>query len=109
MDVAISRATEADLADIGGIAPAAYAPHYFEDWHDLLAFYRQLSTFGAEAMRAFLVRPDTRVWIARSDDGGGPAAIGFLTLIMGSLDPIDHRPGGAELQRIYMLTGATGG
>jgi diamine N-acetyltransferase len=109
MDVLITRAREADLADVGVIGPAAYAAHYFEDWNDPVAFYRQLSTFGAEAMGQFLARPDTRIWIARSDDGGGPAAIGFLTLIVGSLDPIDQRPAGAELQRIYMLTGATGG
>jgi GNAT superfamily N-acetyltransferase len=106
IDFTITRATEADAADIGIIGPAAYAVHYFEDWtNDPAAFARQLATFGPDAVRETLKRPDARMWIARADG----AAIGFLTMIVGSLDPIEHKPNGAELPRIYLLSGATGG
>ena len=42
IDFAVTRATEADAAEIGIIGPAAYAAHYFEDWtNDPAAFARQ--------------------------------------------------------------------
>jgi GNAT superfamily N-acetyltransferase len=106
IDFTIARATEADVAEIGIIGPAAYAVHYFEDWtNDPAAFARQLAAYGPEATRETLKRPDARMWVARADG----ACIGFLTMIVGSLDPIEHKPNGAELPRIYLLSGATGG
>ena len=32
--------------------------------------------------------------------------VGFLSIIIGSLDPVEHRPRGAELPRIYILGSA---
>jgi GNAT superfamily N-acetyltransferase len=32
--------------------------------------------------------------------------VGFLSVIVGSLDPVEHRPRGAELPRIYILGSA---
>jgi GNAT superfamily N-acetyltransferase len=106
MDFAVTRAVEADVAEIGIIGPAAYAAHYFEDWtNDPVAFARQLATFGPDAVRETLKRPDARMWVARADG----VVIGFLTMIVGALDPVEQKPGGAELPRIYLLSGATGG
>ena len=106
MDITVTRAVQADALDIGIIGPAAYAIHYFEDWtNDPAAFARQLATFGSDAVSDTLKRPEARVWIARADG----VAIGFLTMIVGSLEPIEHTPNGAELPRIYLLSGATGG
>jgi GNAT superfamily N-acetyltransferase len=110
MDFAVTRATEADAAEIGIIGPAAYAAHYFEDWtNDPAAFARQLATFGPDAVRETMKRPDARIWVARVDGPQGGVVIGFLTMIVGALDPIEARPNGAELPRIYLLSGATGG
>ena len=106
VEVLVTRATEADADEIGVIGPAAYAVHYFEDWiNDPAAFAHQLATFGPDAVRETLRRPEARVWIARADGVG----IGFLTMILGALEPIEHQPNGAELPRIYLLSGATGG
>lgn len=106
IDFAITRAIEADAAEIGIIGPAAYAVHYFEDWtNDPAAFSRQLATFGPDAVRETLKRPDARMWVARADG----VAIGFLTMIVGAVDPVEQKPNGAELPRIYLLSGATGG
>ena len=106
VDFVLSRATEADAAEIGVIGPAAYAVHYFEDWtNDPAAFARQLATFSPDAVRETLQRPEARLWIARADGVG----IGFLIMIVGALEPIANTPNGAELPRIYLLSGATGG
>ncbi len=101
----ITRATDADAADLGVIGPAAYAAAYHDDWDDAVAFFHQLKTFGEDAFAATLARAHARVWIARQDGVG----VGFLTMILGSLDPINQRPGGAEIPRIYLLPGARRG
>jgi diamine N-acetyltransferase len=104
-DLVVTRANAADAPDLGIIGPAAYAAAYHDDWDDAPGFFQQLKTFGAEAMLATLDRPDARVWIARQDGVG----VGFLTMFVGSLEPINLRPGGAEIPRIYLLPGARRG
>jgi hypothetical protein len=99
MEIVISRAGPLDAAEIGIIGPAAYASAYAGDWDDAAAFMRQLSTFGEASVRTFMARPDGRTWIARQDGAG----VGFLTMIAGSLEPLNSRPGGAEIPRIYLL------
>jgi GNAT superfamily N-acetyltransferase len=105
MDLAITRATDADIADLGVNGPAAYAAAYHEDWDDAVGFARQVMAFGPDAMRVFMARPETRTWIARQDG----VAVGFLTMVLGSLEPIGNRPKGAEIPRIYLLPGARRG
>ncbi len=104
-DLIVTRATPADASDLGIIGPAAYAAAYHDDWDDAAGFFQQLKTFGAEAMLETLVAPDARVWIARQDGVG----VGFLTMYVGSLEPINQKPGGAEIPRIYLLPGARRG
>ncbi len=104
-DLTITRATPADAPDLGIIGPAAYAAAYHDDWDDAAGFFQQLKTFGAEAMLETLAAPDARVWIARQDGVG----VGFLTMFVGSLEPINSREGGAEIPRIYLLPGARRG
>ncbi len=104
-DLAITRANEADASDLGIIGPAAYAAAYHDDWDDAVGFFHQLKTFGADAMLTTLARPEARVWIARQDGAG----VGFLTMFVGSLEPIGQRAGGAEIPRIYLLPGARRG
>ena len=105
MDFVISRATAADAADLGIIGPAAYAAAYHDDWDDAVGFFHQVQSFGPEAMAATLARADARVWIARQDSAG----VGFLTMFVGSLEPINQRLNGAEIPRIYLLPGARRG
>jgi GNAT superfamily N-acetyltransferase len=105
MDLAITRAGESDVAELGVIGPAAYAAAYHEDWDDAVGFARQVMSFGPDAMRAFMARPETRTWIARQEGVG----VGFLTMVMGSLEPIGNRPRGAEIPRVYLLPGARRG
>ena len=106
MEIVIARATEVDIPAIAIVGPAAYAVYYFEDWtNDAVAFSRQLETFGADATREMLKRPDVRMWTARA----GGVCIGFLSMVVGAKDPVEHKPNGAELPRIYLLSGATGG
>ena len=104
-EFSITRATEADAPDLGVIGPAAYAAAYHDDWDDAVGFFHQLKTFGADAMVATLARSDARVWIARQDGVG----VGFLTMVVGSREPIGQRDGGAEIPRIYLLPGARRG
>ncbi len=104
-EFSITRATSADAPDLGVIGPAAYAAAYHDDWDDAVGFFHQLKTFGADAMAATLARPEARVWIARQDGVG----IGFLTMFVGSREPINSREGGAEIPRIYLLPGARRG
>ncbi len=104
-EFSIIRASEADAADLGVIGPAAYAAAYHDDWDDAVGFFHQLKSFGEDAFLATLARPEARVWIARQDGVG----IGFLTMFVGSLEPINSREGGAEIPRIYLLPGARRG
>jgi hypothetical protein len=43
-----------------------------------------------------------RVWVGEV----AGTMVGFLSMIVGSLDPVDHRPSAAELPRIYILGSA---
>ncbi len=104
-DLLITRAAERDAGDLGGIGPAAYAAAYHDDWDDPVAFFHQLKTFGEDAFSLTMARPEARVWIARQDGVG----VGFLTMIVGSHEPINQREGGAEIPRIYLLPGARRG
>ena len=104
-DLVITRASERDAGDLGVIGPAAYAAAYHDDWDDAVAFFHQLKTFGEDAFSQTMARPDARVWIARDEDVG----VGFLTLFVGSLEPINQRSHGAEIPRIYLLPGARRG
>jgi GNAT superfamily N-acetyltransferase len=88
-----------DAEALGIIGPAAYAETYAYLWDRPDAYTDQLRTFGQAAFGALLARPEARVWI--SEVSG--AAVGFLSMIVGSVDPIEHRSGGAELPRIYIL------
>src|SRR5262245_21407098 len=105
MDLSITRAGEADIAELGVIGPAAYAAAYHEDWDDAVGFARQVMGVGPDAQRAFMARPETRTWIARQEGIG----VGFLTMVVGSLESINRRPNGAEIPRIYLLPGARRG
>jgi GNAT superfamily N-acetyltransferase len=104
-DLVVTRATERDAGDLGVIGPAAYAAAYHDDWDDAVAFFHQLKSFGEDAFSQTMARPDARVWIARQDGVG----VGFLTMIVGSHEPINSREGGAEIPRIYLLPGARRG
>ena len=101
----ILRAGPADAADLGVIGPAAYAASYHDDWNDPVGFARQLMTFGPAAMAQTIAREDACVWLARADG----TAVGFLTMILGALEPINTRPLGAEIPKIYLLSGARRG
>lgn len=104
-DLIVTRASERDAGDLGIIGPAAYAAAYHDDWDDAVAFFLQLKTFGEDAFSLTMARPDARVWIARQDGVG----VGFLTMVVGSLEPINQRESGAEIPRIYLLPGARRG
>lgn len=91
-EFSITRAMETDAPDLGVIGPAAYAAAYHDDWDDAVGFFHQLKTFGEHAMVATLARPEARVWIARQESAG----IGFLTMFVGSREPINSRDGGAD-------------
>ena len=42
---------------------------------------------------------DACLWIGEPEG----AAVGFLSMIVGSVDPVECRPGGAEIPRIYII------
>ena len=95
----VRRATAEDAGLLGIIGPAAYAEAYGYLWDRPDAYADQLQTFGSDAFRLLLVRPDARVWVVEMRR----AVVGFLSMIIGSIDPVEQRPGGAELPRIYIL------
>jgi ribosomal protein S18 acetylase RimI-like enzyme len=99
---AIRRASSADVHSLGIIGPAAYAAVYGYLWDDSAALARQLATFGAEAFAKLLERADARLWVAQLD----ASILGFLTMIIGSANPITEEANGAEIPRIYLLPGA---
>jgi ribosomal protein S18 acetylase RimI-like enzyme len=95
----VRRATGEDAELLGVIGPAAYAEAYACLWDRADAYTDQLRTFGQRAFSALFARAEAWVWISEVNG----AAVGFLSMIVGSLDPIEHRSGGAELSRIYVL------
>ncbi len=86
----IRRATAADVGELGYVGPAAYAAEYAYLWDDSAALARQLATFSSDAFSQLLERPEARVWVAQVDE----AIVGFLTMIIGAVDPIRSKPGG---------------
>jgi GNAT superfamily N-acetyltransferase len=103
-EVAIRPAAAADLPMLGIIGPAAHAAAYHYLWPEPSGLSRRLETFGEAAMRDFLARPGAHVWLAEWDG----AAVGFLTMLIGSPDPIERRGNGAEIPRIFLLPSARG-
>jgi hypothetical protein len=78
---------------LGVIGPAAYAEAYGYLWDRPDAYAEQLQTFGSGAFKRLLCRPDARVWV--SETGG--IVFGFLSMIIGSIDPVEHRSGEPEV------------
>jgi GNAT superfamily N-acetyltransferase len=97
--VIVRRATAVDAEVLGIIGPAAYAEAYGYLWDRPDAYSNQLRTFGRRAFESLLARPEARVWIGET----GGAVVGFLSMIVGSVDPVEHRRGGAEIPRIYII------
>jgi GNAT superfamily N-acetyltransferase len=95
----IRRATAEDAEVLGIIGPAAYAEAYGYLWDRTDAYSDQLRTFGARAFASLLAEPDARLWIGEAEG----TALGFLSMIVGSVDPIERRSGGALIQRIYII------
>jgi ribosomal protein S18 acetylase RimI-like enzyme len=99
---AIRKALPADVDSLGIIGPAAYAAVYGYLWDNSAALAQQLATFSTASFAGLLERVDARVWVAQVDG----AIVGFLTMVVGSANPITHEPSGAEIPRIYLLPGA---
>ncbi len=100
----LRRATAADVEELGYVGPAAYAAEYAYFWDDSVALARHLATFSSDAFSRLIERPQVSVWVAEIDE----TIVGFLTMIVGSADPIQSRAGGAEIPRIYLLPGVKG-
>jgi ribosomal protein S18 acetylase RimI-like enzyme len=98
----VRPATAEDVSMLGIIGPAAYAEAYSYLWDRADAYSEQLQTFGQRAFETLLARADARVWVGEA----AGTIVGFLSMIIGSLDPVEHRPRGAELPRIYILSAA---
>ena len=80
----IRRANADDTEVLGIIGPAAYADAYGYLWDRPDAYSDQLRTFGPQAFESLLARPEARVWIGEA----GGTIVGFLSMILGSVDPI---------------------
>lgn len=100
----IRLAEPGDAETLGFIGPAIYAESYGHMWDDARAYAAHLSSFGAAAVAAFLARQHTVLWLVEND--GMP--VGFLSIVMGSPDPVEGRTDGAEVPRIYLLGPARG-
>jgi ribosomal protein S18 acetylase RimI-like enzyme len=98
----VRLATAEDVYMLGIIGPAAYAEAYAYLWDRPDAYFGHLQSFGQRAFEALLARTDARVWVGET----AGTMVGYLSMIIGSLDPIEHRPRGAELPRIYILGSA---
>src|SRR5215469_18324898 len=100
MSVAIvRRATAEDAEVLGIIGPAAYAEAYGHLWDRSDAYSDHLRTFGLRAFESMLARREARLWIGEVQG----AVVGFLSMIVGSVDPVERRLGGAEIPRIYVI------
>jgi GNAT superfamily N-acetyltransferase len=97
--VVVRRASLEDAEVLGIVAPAAYAEAYGYLWDRPDAYFEHLRTFGPRAFESLLARPDARLWIGEV----GGATVGFLSMIVGSVDPIERRPGGALIPRVYVI------
>ena len=94
------RAAEVrDIDQLGTIGPAAYAEAYSTYWERPDALAEHVATFGSQPVAALLDRPDVYMWVAEVNG----VVVGFSTLILGSVDPIEARKDGAELSRLYLV------
>jgi diamine N-acetyltransferase len=98
----IRRALPSDAEKLGAIGPAAYSSAYSYLWDNSVALAKQLDTFSAAAFAELLSGTDARVWVAQIDG----SLVGFLSMIVGSPNPISREPDGAEIPRVYLLPGA---
>ena len=98
----IRRALPSDAEKLGAIGPAAYSSAYSYLWDNSVALPKQLDTFSAAAFAELLSRTDARVWVAQIDG----SLVGFLSMIVGSPNPISLEANGAEIPRLYLLPGA---
>jgi GNAT superfamily N-acetyltransferase len=67
-----------------------------------VALAKQLDTFSSAAFAELLSGTDARVWVAQIDG----SLVGFLSMIVGSPNPISREPNGAQIPRVYLLPGA---
>ena len=95
----VRRATAQDAEVLGIMGPAAYSEAYGYLWDRPDDYSDQLRTFGIRAFESLLARPEARLWIGQVRGTG----VGFLSMIVGSVDPVEHRLGGAEIPRIYVI------
>ena len=100
----IRAATVEDAEAIGTVGPAIYAESYGHMWDDAGSYARYLATYGVAAVTSFMARADTHVWVAESEG----EIVGFLTMVVGSPDPVEGLASGAEVPRIYILRPARG-
>jgi GNAT superfamily N-acetyltransferase len=98
-EVLIRRVEERDFPQLGFVAPAAYAAAYHYLWEDPAELARHLETFSEAGFREFAARADAHLWLAEAE--GMP--LGFLSMLVGSPDPIEGTQGGAEIPRIFLL------
>ncbi len=96
---AIRKASAADVDALAVIGPAAYAASYSYLWDNGSQFAEHLATFGSQAFEEFLARADTELWVAQMEG----SIVGFLSMIIGSPNPISHESNGSEIPRIYLL------
>lgn len=104
LDFHVRPAIVADVEELGYVGPAAYAAEYAYLWDSGAALANQLATFSSQAFIHLLARPAAKTWVAQIDG----SIVGFLTMIVGSVDPLQRRPQGAEISRIYLLPGTHG-
>ena len=95
----VRRATVEDAEVLGTIGPDAYAEACGHLWDRSDAYSDQLRTFGVRAFEALIARPEARLWIGEVQG----TVVGFLSMIVGSVDPVERRFGGAEIPRIYII------
>lgn len=89
----VRPATIEDAYMLGIIGPAAYAEAYAYLWDRPDVYSDHLQSFGQHGFEALLARTDARVWVGEA----AGSMVGFLSMIIGSLDPVEHRLRRAEL------------
>lgn len=102
--ISIRPTENEDIVAIGIIGPAAYAAAYHALWPNPADLACHLHSFGPPAVAAFLANPNAHIWVA--EESG--VAVGFLSLLLDSPEPITGASGGAEIPRIFLLPGARG-
>jgi GNAT superfamily N-acetyltransferase len=88
-----------DCTALGVVGPAAYASAYHELWDSPVELARHLRSFGETPFHTLLQQTDTYVWVAET----AGEVVGFLSLVIGSTDPLHHEAEGAEIPRIFLL------